>query len=174
MKKNMVLLRILFVGVWLLMHGMLVLFAIGMYQESVLAEGWVLLVMMSVLWTAVALMGLIAASKVTLAESGIDVKRLWARRHYAWDEIIQAGILQVRHRYGFYNGLFLLRTGGSPRRYQDKTFQLRNGWYLIEAPNTEENRHLVRKYYGPLDFDLTDGRPEKSEVVEAHWEEDVL
>ena len=152
---------------------MLVVLAIGMVQEGVLAEGWMLLAGTSVFWTGLTLMGLFAASEVTLSESGIDVKRLWIRRHYAWDEIIQAGILQVRHRYGFYNGLFLLRTDGSPRRYQDKTFQLRNWRHLIEAPNTEENCQLVRQYYGPLDFDLTDGRPEKSEVVEAHWEEEL-
>ena len=173
MKKDVVLLRILFGSAWLIWHGMLVVLAIGMVQEGVLAEGWMLLAGMSVFWTGLTLMGLFAASEVTLSESGIDVKRLWIRRHYAWDEIIQAGILQVRHRYGFYNGLFLLRTDGSPRRYQDKTFQLRNWRHLIEAPNTEENCQLVRQYYGPLDFDLTDGRPEKSEVVEAHWEEEL-
>ena len=174
MKKSSTIGYVAFVGIWLLMHGMLVVLAIGMAQEGVLAESWGLLAGMSVLYTAIALVGVLAVSEVTLSESGIDVKRLWVRRHYTWDEITQAGILQVRHRYGFYNGLFLLKTGGSPRRYQDKTFQLRNWRYLIEVRDTEENCRMVRKYYGPLDFDLSDGRPEQSQLVEAEWMEEEL
>ena len=148
------------------MHGVLVLLAIAMFQEKVLADGWVLLLSMSVLWTGLILLILRSCPEVTLSESGIDVKRLWIRRHYAWDELIQAGILQKQHRYGFYNALLLLKTGGSRRRYQDKTFLLRNGSNLIEVPNTEENRQLVRQHYGPLDFDLSDGRLERSIVVD--------
>ena len=37
----------------------------------------------------------------------------------------------------------------------------------IRMDDNPEVRAYISQYYGPLDFDLTDGKPEKSQVDEA-------
>lgn len=65
-----------------------------------------------------------------------------------------------------YNELVLLKSGGSPRKYRDRFFVLRNCFRLIHLGDSPALREYVIRYYGPLDFDLSDGRSEQSVVDE--------
>lgn len=103
---------------------------------------------------------------LSLTEEGVHVRVLFVKRFWNWNDISQAGILWRRKKYGYYNDFVLLRKGGSPRRYRDKTFVLRNQFKLIHLPVTEGVRRFVNRHYGPLDFDLFDGRFEQSVVVD--------
>jgi hypothetical protein len=43
---------------------------------------------------------------------------------------------------------------------------LRNIGKTIPIPYSEDAKNYIIRYYGPLDFDLSDGREEKSIVVD--------
>lgn len=105
-------------------------------------------------------------SAVTLSEDGVLIRCLFIPRFWSWAQISQAGILWRMKRYGRYNDFVLLLHNGSPRRYRDMTFVLRNQFKLIHLPATAEARDYVVRHYGPLDFDLSDGQPEQSIVVD--------
>ena len=109
---------------------------------------------------------LISLAAVTLSEEGVRVRVLLIPRFYSWKEISQVGILWRRRKYGFYNDFVLLTPKGSVRKYRDKTFVLRNAFSLIHLPDTKETRDFVVRYYGPLDFDMSDGQAEQSAVVD--------
>lgn len=103
---------------------------------------------------------------VALDETGVKERILFKAHTYQWDEIKQAGILWRLGKGTFYNQIVLLKPGGSRRRYKDKTFVPRNDGYLIQIPYSELARNYIVKYYGPLDFDLSNGRSEQSIVVD--------
>ena len=123
-----------------------------------------------VAWLYLVQKGIREASEITLTEEGIRMKTFFKARLIPWQEIRQAGVLWLSARSGHYNDLVLLRKDGSPRKYQDKTFLLRNefclGFRLIHLPCTPESLAFVRKCYGPLDFNLADGRGEQHSIVE--------
>lgn len=101
-----------------------------------------------------------------LTEEGIYVRVFLIRRFYPWESIRQAGILWRRGRGMQYNDLVLLKSGGSPRRYRDWSFVLRNPFRLIRLGDSPAIRDYVVRHYGPLDFDLSYGRPEQSIVMD--------
>lgn len=103
---------------------------------------------------------------IILDEDGVRERVLFVSRSYRWQELKQAGVLWQCGRGCFYNEIILLKPGGSPRRYKDKTFVIRNAGNLIHIPYSEAAREYVRKHYGPLDFDLYNGQPEQSTVIE--------
>lgn len=103
---------------------------------------------------------------VELTPEGIHYRVMFKKSFYPWAQIKQVGILPVYYRYGKFPGIVAVKPNGSKRKYKDKTFQLRNYGKLIHIGATEENINLVRKYYGPLDFDLYNGRSEESVLVE--------
>lgn len=119
-----------------------------------------------IIWWYLMTIALHSMSAVTLSEDGVLIRRLFVPRFWSWDQISQAGILWGRKRYGRYNDFVLLPHTGSPRRYRDKTFVLRNQFRLIHLPATADVRDYVVRHYGPLDFDLSDGQPEQSIVVD--------
>ncbi len=101
-----------------------------------------------------------------LTEDGICSRVLFRKRFYLWSDIIQVGILW-KPGLAFCNRLVLLPKGGSPRRYQDKTFVLRNLFRLIWIPQYDAQvLDYIRSHYGPLDFDRTDGCREQSIVAQ--------
>ena len=103
---------------------------------------------------------------IELTPDGIRVQLFVRKRFYPWSDIQQAGIL---HRPGGsrkYNELVLLKPGGSPRKFNDKRFERRNTGRIIYMELTPEIQDYVIKYYGPLDFDLSDGRSEQSIVID--------
>ena len=109
---------------------------------------------------------LIEVASGELTEEGVYVRVLLNRRFYPWASIRQAGILYCMGRGTRYNSLVLLKPGGSPRRYRDGLFAYRNAFHLIFLGGSPAIREYVIRHYGPLDFDLSDGRPERSEVVD--------
>lgn len=111
-------------------------------------------------------------SEITLTESGIKRKGLFKSKFIPWQDIQQAGVLWQSYNKGHWNDFVLLRKGGSPRKFRDKTFLMRNEFYLrhdlIHLPYKPEVLDFVKKYYGLLDFDLANGKPEEYSVVEEN------
>ena len=103
---------------------------------------------------------------VTMSDEGIYIRVLLNTKFLRWRDISQAGILWRTRKYGYYNDFVLLKPGGSVRRYGDKSFALRNVFRLIHLPATQEVRDFVTRHYGPLDFDLSDGKAERSVIVD--------
>ena len=101
-----------------------------------------------------------------LTPEGVYVRMLFRRRFYPWGSIRQAGVLWCQGRGMRYNEIVLLKTGGSPRRYRDRWFEVRNFFKIIHIPCNSATKQYVIAHYGPLDFDLSDGRPEQSIVVD--------
>ncbi len=102
---------------------------------------------------------------VELDEQGVWVREVFGKRLYPWSSIQQAGILYIRRQYLFYNQPVLLKPGGSPRKYKDKTFRWRNIGKLIPLPYSQEVKQYIISHYGPLDFNLENGQEEKSIVI---------
>ena len=103
---------------------------------------------------------------VSLNEQGVRVKWWLRTRFYPWGDIRQAGIICFYPRGYYVNRLVLFRTGCSKRGYRDFLFHLKNFGKLIYIPAKPDSINFVRSCYGPLDFDLTDGRAEESVEVE--------
>ena len=112
------------------------------------------------LWLYLLAVGFRSMAAVTLTEDGVYVRVYIRTRFYAWDEIIQTGVLWSRWRQIQYNDVVLLPKGGVPRTYQDKHFVRRNRLKLIHIPYSQEALAYLHKYYGLLDFDLSDGKKE--------------
>ncbi|MBR0446301.1 MAG: hypothetical protein IIX23_03285 [Oscillospiraceae bacterium] len=145
---------------------MAVFLAVAMLTESVFVDGWYMLLFISALWTCLAYTLLRSMPIVELKEDGIYCRVLVKTKFYNWRTIEQAGFLWSVGRYARFNDLVLLKPGGSKRKYKDKTFRLRNWGKLIHIKPTEGNIRFVCEYYGPLDFNLSDGRDETSVVME--------
>lgn len=144
-----------------------ILLTIAMITEHLPSEGWAILLLLEFFWFSVAYGMLVTCPCVEMTPEGISVRVLFRTRHYEWGEIQQAGILYRMGRGMHYNQLVLVTAKGSPRKYKDKWFLLRNPFTLI--PITVQLTHTaeyVRKHYGPLDFDLSDGRSEQSIVID--------
>ena len=109
---------------------------------------------------------LYSSPHLRLRPEGVEVKIFFATRFYPWTDFIQAGILNHANRGTFVHHLVLLRSGGSKRRPHDTWFPVRNLGRLIYLPGTQEVRGIVKKYYGPLDFNLENGREEESFFIE--------
>lgn len=105
--------------------------------------------------------------KVILTETGIYSYTLFRNKIYPWNQIIQAGVLWRMGRTERFNEIVLLKQGGSPRKFRDDLFLLRNLRKAIRMDDNPEVRAYISQYYGPLDFDLADGKPEKSRVDES-------
>ncbi len=105
--------------------------------------------------------------KVLLTEKGIYAYTLFRGKLYPWNQIVQAGVLWRVGRMERFNEIVLLKQGGSPRKFRDDWFLLRNLRKTIHMDNNPEVRAYISQYYGPLDFDLADRKPEKSQVDEA-------
>ncbi len=104
--------------------------------------------------------------KISLEPQGVRVQ-WWFQTHFCcWDDFQQAGVsCFVPHGY-YINRLVLVSNGCSKRRCDDKSFHLRNFGKLIYISAKPEVIAFVRSCYGPLDFDLTDGKVEQSIVVD--------
>ena len=105
--------------------------------------------------------------KVLLTKEGIYAYTLFRGKPYPWNQIIQAGVLWRMGRTERFNEIVLLKQGGSPRKFRDDWFLLRNLRKAIRIDDNPEVRAYIGQYYGPLDFDLADGKPEKSQVDEC-------
>ena len=105
--------------------------------------------------------------KVILTEKGIYSYTIFRNKLCPWNQIIQVGVLWRVGRTERFNEIVLLKKGGSPRKFRDDKFLLRNLRKTIHMDDNPEVRAYISQYYGPLDFDLADGKPEKSQVDEA-------
>ena len=158
--------RMVLFFLWGYVQLMVVFLAVAMLTEGVFADGWYMLLLISAFWTCLIYSILYAIPIVELKEDGIYCRVLFKTKFYKWCAIEQAGILWSMGRYERFNDLVLLKPGGSKRKYKDKTFRLRNLGKLIHIMHTEDNIRFVCKHYGPLDFNLSDGRDETSAVIE--------
>lgn len=122
--------------------------------------------LMLAFWWYIAVSGFYETAFVELSDEGIFVRVLLKKQFYQWSEIPQAGIAWRAGGKGDPNWFVILLPGGSPRKHKDITFFLRNTTKLIRLPRTSEVRQYVIAHYGPLDFDLSDGQPEQSIVVD--------
>lgn len=105
-------------------------------------------------------------AEMLLTEEGVFIRVLYRQKFYSWGVIQQAGVLYSLKRGVPYERLYLLKPGGSRRRYQDKAFLSRNFGKLICLPADEETKNYVTAHYGPLDFNLPYGSTEQSQVVD--------
>ena len=152
--------RLIAVMMWLIFHGMILSLLIAMIQVNVPLEGFVFPILLAVFWSIIANMILRSCPSVELTAEGITVRVLIKKQFYKWTDIKQAGILYRFGRGIWYNQMVLLKGNGSCRRYQDKTFLLRNIGRVIPMEATPKIREFVISCYGPLDFDLSDGKEE--------------
>lgn len=131
---------------------------------------WIFFVPCGVIWQMLVSASIHEISEITLTDEGIRILGLIKSEMVPWKEIQQAGVLWQSARNGHYNDFVLLRKGGSPRKFRDKTFFLRNEFCLrhnlIHLPYKPEVLDYVKKHYGLLDFDLSDGKQEEHSVVE--------
>ena len=158
--------RGIMIALWCISHFILVLMAVMFIQEQVAFTDWLLLLALSAFWSALVLWVLSSFPNVLLSPEGIRVRVLLRERFYTWSTIKQAGILWRMGRGMWYNEIVLLKENGSRRRYKDKTFLIRNIGKTIHISYSEEAKAYIISHYGPLDFNLSYGREEKSIVVD--------
>lgn len=127
---------------------------------------WYLLVCVGVVLAATCFV--LGTRKCTFSKTGISDITLKKGRIYRWDQVIQAGVTNVLDREE--SGPYLLLTflGGKPKTrtmgYVD--WKNNNNGTCLFVPYNDDLRIVVQKYYGPLDFDLSDGRSEQSIVID--------
>ena len=143
------------------------LLSIAMAGAGVLDNGFFFILAFGLFWLSFAYFALSEWPCLEFTEEGIFFRVLFWKRYYRWEEIQQAGILWRRGKNSMYNELVLLTPKGSRRKYKDKFFLLRNPFTVIKVAYYNKDIHeFVVKHYGPLDFDLSDGRDEQSVVVD--------
>lgn len=94
------------------------------------------------------------------SEEGIWIKGVLKTRKIPWEKVIQVGSdIDCEGRANEHSALMFTFSGGSPRRKN----QLRKHWALentsatvLSVPYSLELCEMVLRYYGPLDFDLTE------------------
>ena len=153
-------------GFWIVGHAVVIWFLIRCIQEQATLGQWISLPCLSVFISVPLFVTFYSVPFVWLSADGIYVRALFRKRYYPWDSIKQAGILYCMGRGMWYNEIALLKANGSPRRYKDKTFLLRNIGRKIRVSYSEDAKNYIIRHYGPLDFDLSDGREEKSTVID--------
>ena len=109
----------------------------------------------------------------TFSKDGITMVGMFGKRTIPWSNVIQAGAyLMAFPRSGrgkwYSKRLGLTFKGGHPMRRSENPlcWALRNMRTCVDASYSEDLEELVRKCYGPLDFDLSDGQSEQSIVVD--------
>ena len=135
--------------------------AVAMGRTGVLWEGLWLLLLIEGFLVSLTVFLCCSTPVLTLEETGVYVRFFFKTRFIPWGDIRQAGILRTFMRYGYVKDPVLLLPEGSPRRYRDKTFALRNFGKLIHLPDSDEIRVFVVRHYGPLDFDLWENPKEE-------------
>ena len=135
--------------------------------DIVVAKEMLVPLFVQVVWSVPMWTVLSFYKKVILTEKGIYSYTLFRNKLYPWNQIIQAGVLWRVGRTERFNEIVLLKKGGSPRKFRDDWFLLRNLRKTIHMDNNPEVHAYISQYYGPLDFDLADIKPEKSQVDEA-------
>jgi len=105
------------------------------------------------------LFGALGSQKTVFSEAGIERSFLWWHSLESWDQVVQAGITKVADRGD--HGAYLLLTleGGRPktRTMGFRDWKNANSGKCEYVPASKELRELVKRCYGPLDFDLADG-----------------
>ena len=134
--------------------------------DIVVAKEMLVPLFVQVVWSVPMWTVLSFHKKVILTEKGIYSYTLFRNKLYPWNQIVQAGVLWRVGRTERFNETVLLKQGGSPRKFRDDLFLLRNLRKAIRMDDNPEVRGYINRYYGPLDFDLADGKPEKSQVDE--------
>ena len=154
------------IAFWSVWHFFLGLSAVAFIQEQVEPSRWLILLFLSAFCSALVWFVLSTMPDILLSVDSVRVRVLFLERLHPWDTIKQAGILYRMGRGMWYNQIVLLKANGSRRQYQDKAFLFRNIGKTIPIPYSEDTKNYIIHYYGPLDFDLSDGKEEKSVVVE--------
>lgn len=110
------------------------------------------------------LFGALESQKTTFSEKEIERSFLWWHSLESWDQVVQAGITKVADRGDHGEYLLLTLEGGTPktRAMGFRDWKNANGGKCEYVPASEELRELVKRCYGPLDFDLSDGRSEQA------------
>lgn len=139
----------------------------SLLAESQTIGAWYV-ILFAVGWIFVYAVTMHEAARIWLTEEGVWVCFVFRKRFFRWREFVQAGIEVRQLGKGDPVWFVLLLPGGSPRRYRDKTFFLRNPWKILRLPNKPEIKDFVIHHYGPLDFDLSDGQNETSVVEDMN------
>lgn len=115
-----------------------------------------------------AFFGILGARTDEFSEAGIRVGSEGRKRFYPWDQVMQAGIFMVSYQNTVSPYLAFTFAGGRPRTHGQKlhSWRVRNRKTSLYVPASEPLRALVLRHYGPLDFDLSNGGPEQSTVVD--------
>ncbi|MBQ8359861.1 MAG: hypothetical protein IJX37_08190 [Oscillospiraceae bacterium] len=97
---------------------------------------------------------------VAFTKEKIQVQLLFKTKEYLWKDLKQIGVLNKHQNGKDYPGFVILLPGGTPRKSYDMFFCIKNIGCLIHIPNTPLVRSYIADCYGPLDFDLSEGKPE--------------
>ena len=135
------------------------------FQNGKIWEGLLLGLLIAFVINASSVMMLVSIPKVILTDEGVITKAVFKTRFYSWEVIKQAGII-YRTGKAICNIMVLVPPKGSRRHYKDKTFFIRNIGKAVCFQVTDENREYVIQHYGPLDFNLSDGREEGSIIAD--------
>lgn len=94
-----------------------------------------------------------------LTPEGIQVRFLFRRKFYRWEEIPQVGISRSTAKSAsaeYTYPVVVVCPNGYPRRLgTDQFFMDRNIFRAVTLPNRPEIRSFIREHYGPFDFDDT-------------------
>lgn len=143
---------------WAIYCLLLVLFLVSSIQERAELSDYLILLSHFVLFSVFAWSLLAVSPVVTLSPDGVCVRVLFRKRFYPWDTIKQTGVLYLMGKGFWYNAIVLLKPNGVPLEHKDVTlFLLKNIRHRIHIPYSEGAKDYITHYYGPLDFDFTDG-----------------
>lgn len=96
----------------------------------------------------------LGSQKVVVSVAGIETYFLKWKTLYPWEQVIQAGIMNISYHGSSGPHLLVTLKGGRPKT----PGQGFSDWFSsnpkgLKIPCVEGLRELVRTYYGPLDFD---------------------
>ena len=157
--------RVVFWGLWLLVHGLFLLVFLQNKGEHTPIWALVLYGLMSAYFSFSAVyFGHYTAPRAYFSEDGVYIKYFIRKKFYPWGNIQEALVLEMkaRTRYSIetYYRFFLLTSEGTQWRPGDteKTYRRRNRGKLLQIPLTKESREYVKKYHGKLFFDESHGK----------------
>ena len=158
-RKYFILLRVCLVGLFVFFEFLFVPIIVGIAKESVI---WtvILALLGQVVFLCSCVSFLCAWPWVRFTKEKIQVQVLCKTREYFWKDLKQIGVLDLRRNGRNYPDLVILLPGGIPRKSYDMFFSIKNIGRLIHIPNTPAVRDYISEFYGPLDFDAFDGKPE--------------
>jgi len=95
------------------------------------------------------------SERISVSDRGIEIAFLRWRTLYSWDQVIQAGIMDITYHGACGPHLLVTLEGGKPKTPgQGFADWFESNPKGLKIPCVEGLRELVKVFYGPLDFDI--------------------